>query len=340
MVNAPLRRRAFTLAGTGLALGLGGCAAVDGAQPVATPPGGAGGTGGAILSHWLSLTGGWRIDPQQPPQVAKLLGGRSDFVQPVGVAARNGVLLVADSGARTLWRVERARDAMAPFTTFRGGVADAGASMQLGSDFSAWVALPAERVVVQYDARGRIVRRWANEVDAPRPVAVAVPEDRSRVLVGDSATAQVLVFDPLGQIQGRLGGRQPLPLQSIAAMALGPRGLYVLDRLAQQVMVFDPRGGLVEVLAEHQLVQPRALAVDGSGRVFVSDEADQTIKVFRGEELLGVVGGRGAGPSRFGRIESMALDGNLLYVADSQNARVQVLMVAPPSMEAPAERRR
>jgi hypothetical protein len=67
--------------------------------------------------------------------------------------------------------------------------------------------------------------------------------------------------------------------------------------------------------------------------VFVSDEMEQRIKVFRGDRLLASFGGQGNAPGRFGRIESMALDGNLLYVADSVNARVDILMVAPPSME-------
>ena len=44
-------------------------------------------------------------------------------------------------------------------------------------------------------------------------------------------------------------------------------------------------------------------------------------------------GGMGGGLGRFGRIESLSLDGNLLYVADSVNGRVQVMMVAPASME-------
>jgi hypothetical protein len=55
--------------------------------------------------------------------------------------------------------------------------------------------------------------------------------------------------------------------------------------------------------------------------------------VFRGPRLLADYGGTGNGPNRFGRIESLAIDANLLYVADSANARVQVLMVAPVSLE-------
>ena len=95
---------------------------------------------------------------------------------------------------------------LAPFT---GGVADHGTSMVMGNDYTAWVAHPADHMVVQYDLRGRVVRRFISESDAPRPVAVAVPENRGEVLVGDAATARVLVFDPVGTLRGRLGGRSP-----------------------------------------------------------------------------------------------------------------------------------
>ena len=327
-MNDNITRRAFALGGAGALAGLAGCAAEEG-QVRRVPPEQPSG----LLRPWLSISGGWRLDTASPLQLARPTGSRVNLVQPVGVAARNDVVLIADAGARVIWRFERSRDALTPFADFTGAVPDAGASMQVGNDFSVWVALPADHHVVQYDLRGQPVRRWASALDAPRPVSVVVPEDRSEILVGDGATARIVVFNPLGLATGILGGPRSTMLQSVSAMALGPAGLYVLDRLAQQVVVLDRRGVPVQVIGEHQLVQPRALAVDASGRVFVSDEMEQRIKVFRGDQLLASFGGKGNAPGRFGRIESMALDGNLLYVADSVNARVEVLLVAPPSMD-------
>lgn len=328
MVNVSRRRRALALGSAGLALGLVGCAAGEPVRREAPEP------TSSMLKPWLSIGGGWRLDGAGPALLERPTGVRVNFIQPVGVAARNDVLLVADTGARVIWRVDRARDALAPLAGFTGSVPEAGVSMQIGNDFASWVALPAEHMVVQYDLRGQVVRRWMDPADAPRPVAVVVPDDRAQVLVGDGATARVIAFDPLGRARHVLGGTRPAALQSIAAMALGPKGLYVLDRIAQQVVVLDGRGLPVEVVGENQLVQPRALAVDASGRVFVSDDMEQRIKVFRDGRLLANVGGTGNGPGRFGRIESMAVDGNLLFVADSLNARVQVMLVAPPSLEA------
>src|SRR6185369_7909726 len=96
----------------------------------------------------------------------------------------------------------------------------------------------AEHVVVQYDVRGRIVRRWRDEANAARPVAVAVPEDRRELFVGDGASAQIVVFDPLGRTLRLLGGRRGAILQSIGAMCSAPRscwprpGVSAVDRAA------------------------------------------------------------------------------------------------------------
>jgi hypothetical protein len=328
MVMTPIGRRGFGIALGGFAIGLAGCAGDEAPvpRPLALP-------NDPLLMPWLSLTGGWRANPREPLQAAPAAGPRLNFIQPVGVAAQGDLLMVADAGARTLWRVERSRDAMAAFAPFTGSTAGQGASLQMGNDFSTWVALPAEHKLVQYDARGRVQREWRDDANAARPVAVAVPENRGELLVGDGATAQVVVFNPLGRTLGVLANARGHMLQSITAMCFGPRGLHVLDRLAQQVVVLGAKGEVIEIIGENQLVQPRAMTVDRSGRIFVADDVDQRIKVFRGAQLLGTAGGAGAGPGRFGRIESLAVDGNLLYVADSLNAHVQVLLVAPPSME-------
>ena len=80
MVNSS-RRRLLATGGSCLALGLGGCAGGDIA--LAPPPDP---SGGALLTPWLNISGGWRVNPQQQLPVPRVTGGRINFVQPVGVA--------------------------------------------------------------------------------------------------------------------------------------------------------------------------------------------------------------------------------------------------------------
>jgi hypothetical protein len=289
----------------------------------------------ALLTPWLSINGGWRVASTQPTLVQPPKpAARVTLLHPVGVAVRGDTVIIADAGRNTLWRYDRTRDAIVALGPFSGHSADHGVSMQVGTDYGIWIALPAEHAVVQLDSGGRVVRRLRDDVNAPRPVAVALWLERGQVLVGDAATASVVAFDRFGKAF-RFHRSGDTPLQSVAAMHWGPLGLYVLDRAAQQVVVLGPGGQVVDLAGDESLVHPRAIAVDASGRIFVADEADQRIKVFRGRELIGTYGGTG----QFGRIEALALDANLLYVADSVNARVQVLLVAPPSMERPVGRR-
>ena len=270
-----------------------------------------------LLAPWLSITGGSRMLEAGKPDAQRV-----KLQRPVAVAARGDVLVVGDAGARTLWRYEREREReiiepLAPFT--RG--ADSAVSVQLDAAKHIWLALPAERAVEHLDPQGRLLRQWRNDAEVPRPVALLCREAEGDVVVADGETFQIVSLDRRGKARP-LPMVDPPPLKSIAGLAQGPQGLYVLDRLAQQVVVLGPEGKVSEVIGYGQLVLPLALAVDHAGRVFVADEVDQRILVFRGRKLIGRSG-------TFGRIESLALDGDRLYVADSLLGRVQVLLVTP-----------
>jgi DNA-binding beta-propeller fold protein YncE len=76
-----------------------------------------------------------------------------------------------------------------------------------------------------------------------------------------------------------------------------------------------------------QFTSPAGIAVDSTGRVFVSDESLHRISVFDPPgEFLSMLGEHGAGPGEFDWPSGMAFDrDDNLYVADSQNHRIQKL---------------
>jgi sugar lactone lactonase YvrE len=347
MVKGLDRRRA-SLALCALAAG---CAPLEEAPPKAPPSSGP--TPTALINPWATLTGGWlastpaaaplppALPPTMPPLIPPLPGAaaplqRVNFQLPVGVAARGDIVLVADAGLRQLFRLERSRDqliSLGPWATALA--ADHATGLQVAPDGSVWLADPLGARVVQIDALGRVRRTLRDERHATRPIAVHATGAPGDVFVADSTDARIVVFEPSGRLIRRFGESQ---LQSVAAMTSGPLGLYVVDRLAQQVVVFDLDGRVRFAFGEAGLVQPRAIAVDRDGRVYVGDDGAAAIKVFVDGELVAQAGGRTPGPLRFNRIDGLAVDGNLLYVADATSARVQVLMVAPESMRRPGMR--
>jgi hypothetical protein len=345
MVNLPRR------AGLGALLSwLGACSAPG--EPVrsvsAAPPSAPG-----MLTPWLTLTGGWRgqppaavPDPLQrpggaagafalglprpgtvPALPANGLGARLNFVWPVALAARDDAVLVADAGLRQLLRLDRGRDMATPIATLP---ADRGVALHMAADGSVWLAEPATGQLRQLDRDGRPLRAWRDDRLAARPVAVAwLPEAGGDLLVADAQLAQIVAFDVFGRALRRFGqGR----LQSVVAMAAGPAGLYVVDRQAQQVQVFDRGGAWRAAMGADSLVMPGAIAVDRAGRVFVADEADGAIHVFVDGEPVARLG---AAALRLSRIDALAVDGNLLYVADSLGSRVQILLITPESLRRP-----
>jgi hypothetical protein len=155
---------------------------------------------------------------------------------------------------------------------------------------------------------------------------------------------------------------------TIAAMVAGPDGLYVVDRLAKQVVVLGWDGRFRYAFGADALGEPGAIAVSRDNLVFVSDNFSHVIKVYRvqrtvsitgglagvagqpgrmagssvraqrtaGEKVLLVakVGGVGIAPGSFNGIAGLSIADDFLFVADSLNARVQIMLINPGAPEA------
>jgi YYY domain-containing protein len=76
------------------------------------------------------------------------------------------------------------------------------------------------------------------------------------------------------------------------------------------------------------LKEPRGIAVDGRGRVWIADFGNSRIRVFDREGgYLGGWGGRGSGEFGFRELCGVAIRGDALYVADTWNGRVRAYTV-------------
>jgi DNA-binding beta-propeller fold protein YncE len=121
-------------------------------------------------------------------------------------------------------------------------------------------------------------------------------------------------------------------------MTMGRDGLFVLDRLELPVQVLTRDGFFQYSFGELQHVFPTAIAVDENQLVFVSEQSDNTIRVYENGQLLATIGGGGSAPGRFRLVRNLWVNQGFLYVADSQNRRIQVLRInAPRSLGLPLE---
>ncbi|OWW21287.1 hypothetical protein [Noviherbaspirillum denitrificans] len=265
------------------------------------------------------------------PQPRTAVTGYLPFISPVAVAARNNILYFVDSGHRQVFRYDPARLSMVRFADAVTGTASA---IAVGPDLSLYVAEPGTGQVLHYSWDGRPLPSFRHEPALRQPVGIVVDESSGQVFVADSLYNHVVVFNGLGRALELL---RPEEAKSIESMARGPDGLYVADRLGRQVVVMALDGRDLYSFGNEDLKMPHAITVDRFNRVFVSDDFDNTIKVFQDRELIATIGGSGASPANFNRIAFLSLDRNTLYVADSLNGRIQSLQLSTVPVRRPGQ---
>jgi DNA-binding beta-propeller fold protein YncE len=158
----------------------------------------------------------------------------------------------------------------------------------------------------------------------------------STLWIGEGSGGEILVYDyPSMRLRRRFGskGEEEGQFQSIASIAVDAKHVYVLDHTGLAVQIFNHRGDFVRGWGQHAMggqnfSLPRSIAVDGKGRIAVTDGLRHDIKYFDLEgKFIGHFGGAGrkAGAVSFPGGMAIARDGRV-YVAERGNARVQVFM--------------
>ncbi len=172
----------------------------------------------------------------------------------------------------------------------------------------------------------------------PRGVAVAASGD---VYVADSGNHRLQKFDPQGNHLLTWGGQGDGPgqFQEPWGLVVDAQGrVYVADTWNHRVQVFDGDGVYLNQWGAYAQVQgldassagffwgPRDVALDGQGRVLVTDTGNKRVQVFDGDgEFVAMFGGLGGGPGQMDEPVGVAVapDGRI-YLADTWNQRVQV----------------
>lgn len=264
------------------------------------------------------------------PQGNALTGVRyAQFIRPVAVAARGNDVFVIDAGQELLFKYDRTMRSLDVVMNLRGVLVGEASDIYVARDLSFYIADPMGSRVLQFDRRGRLVRTYSNAANLARPVAVSVEEASGRVLVADGVYDHILVFDSFGNLVASGGGRGSDAGQflNITAMASGVDGFYITARFGQRVQVLAEDGKYRYSMPQGDVTFPTAIAVDGDGRVYVSDFIDNAIKIYGEGRLMGRIGITGSGLGEFRHITDLWFDEGLIYVADSLNGRVQVLRV-------------
>ena len=189
-----------------------------------------------------------------------------------------------------------------------------------------------------FDAAGALERAIpVVDVNGPaRPIGVVVSERGERIYVTGNMNHNVMVFDADGKLMREWGaeGVATGQFRYPASMALHDGMLYVVDGLNSRVQIFTEAGLFQYQVGEWgvlpgQLFRPKGIALDGKGRIYVSDGYMDVVQVYDTDYRLLYVFGAGGELRRFKAPGGMAIDPatNRLYVVEMLENRVSVFQL-------------
>lgn len=252
--------------------------------------------------------------------------------QPVAVGGVDDILYIVDAGLKVVFQYDLTTKLFRPLREVAEHFVGDPGSIYVAKDHSFYVVDMMGKQVLHFAEDGSLLNRFQDLANLSRPMDVVVDELTGNVFVADGSFSHVVVFNSFGKATRALGrrGSGPGRFRAITALAVGVDGLYIFDRLETppvQVLTWD--GSFRYSFGEDVLSYPIAAAVDRDQRVYVSEQTDDTLRVFQDGKLLMTFGGAGSSPGRFRMATGLWVNGDRLYVADSLNRRIQILRINP-----------
>ncbi len=270
--------------------------------------------------------------------LANTLGGprNSRMVRPYAITVYpEGGLLVTDPGAACVHFYHWAdRRYVAIGEELEGGLPSP-VGVAVARDGSILVSDSRLARIERFTSRGEPLGAFGQGVELKRPAGIAVDPGNGDVFVVDVLTHTINVFDSEGDFQRSIGSNGSGPGEFNFPTHLGldeTGGLLVADSMNFRIQRLGANGTPMACFgkagdAQGDFAQPKGVAAIAPD-VFVAVEGRYDSLVFwnASGELLLTLGGAGSAPGEFWLPSGLAYDAKrqLLFVADSYNARVQV----------------
>ncbi len=276
-----------------------------------------------LLQPWVELSGG---------QVSLPSGAlKSDYIvfrRPTAISVRGNDLYLVDAGLRRIFRYDRFQQTLTPFAT--SVPVESETAILAAPDQTVYITVPSLGKVAHLTREGILLPTLESPGNLARPISVAVDEHSGNVYVVDGLYNHIVTFTGLGSLVSII---TPEKVRSISAIAIGSGGIYVIDDISKQVVMLDLDGYFRYSLGVKFPSEPGSIAVDGNNLLFMSDNYDNSVKVyslkgFGKSSMVGGVGGIGGQVSEsYNGIGSLAVEDETLFIADSLNSRIQTLLI-------------
>ncbi len=190
--------------------------------------------------------------------------------------------------------------------------------------------------IQKFDPAGKLLTKWTGQGGFWGPRAVAL-DGQGNVYVMDTGNKRIQKFDANGRYLSTIGsgGSGPGQLNEPIGMAVTAAGeVYVADTNNHRIEKFDAAGQFVAqwpVAGWNGNVRNEPyLTLDTDGNLYVTDPPNgRIIKFSPTGEVLAVAGTPGNGPGQLSLPTGIAAGPDRLYIADTGNNRIQVVVPLP-----------
>ena len=263
------------------------------------------------------------------------------FKKPYDVAARNGRILVSDSGGEVVHLFDVPQGQLFRIGRGEKGKLQQPSGVTIDNQGNIYVADVKAKHVNMYNPVGHFVRTLGSKELFAKPADIAVNKAGDRIYVVDlggidSDKHRVTVFNPEGKVLFTFGkhGNGFGDLHLASHIEIGPDdNVYVLDAGNFRVQVFDADGKFLRTWGKAgvnigDFARPRGLAIDSEGNVYVTDGTFGNFQIFNPQgQLLMWIGNTGQEnkPGQYALPAGIAVDEtNHVYVVDQLYTKVEV----------------
>ncbi len=269
-------------------------------------------------------------------KLKKVFSGKSSpqFVRPLGLDVRDGILAVADPGAGGVHLLDSENQELTFVMTN---------SERSSGNSPVDVAVAENRLYVTYSGTEVIdIFTFNGEFIAEINPAISIAKftgvcsDPPDIVAVDTQNHTALVIDGAGNILQKIGirGERAGAFNFPTFVTVSTEGnIYVSDTMNFRVQVFNRNGEWTKTFSERgtkpgQLNRPKGIAVDSDENLYVVDASFDNIQVFSPDgEFLLYLGKSGKEAGQFIMPTDIAIDNGYLYVSDTGNQRIQIFKV-------------
>ena len=270
------------------------------------------------------------IKPGMFGRFLQILTGKDSqrMLRPFAIAADDDLVAVVDPGLRAVHLYRPTSGKYAVIGEADGEEFESPVGISLAND-AIYLTDSALGKVFVFDRNGEHQNTITGLM---RPTGIAFHAESRRLYVADTLENRIVVFDDQGEQIDVFGSRGGASGQFNFPSTLTLHGdtLYVNDTMNFRIQAFTPDGTPLSSFGEHgdgsgQLAHSKGLATDTEGNLYVADALSNYIQIFdaNGRFLLSF-GGIGGGVGQFRLPAGIHVLGNRIFIADSQNRRVQV----------------